>query len=71
MAKKLNSLVGQKKKIAMVDCRPEAEQNVSIIRGSIVLPGVVFKLGLENNLAEVIAATDVSAAEVGRCMLTL
>ena len=62
--KKLNNLVSQKKKIAMVDCRPEEQQAVSVIPGSITLRGVEFKSAVEgeNNIAECIEKADFAAA---------
>mmetsp|Transcript_17647 Transcript_17647/g.43607 ORF Transcript_17647/g.43607 Transcript_17647/m.43607 type:complete len:418 (+) Transcript_17647:1960-3213(+) len=61
--KKLNRLVGEKKKIAMVDCRPDNERAVSTIRGALPLSeGVRFVSAADNNLAELVEKADLSLA---------
>jgi|AntAceMinimDraft_1070359.scaffolds.fasta_scaffold30629_2 rhodanese-related sulfurtransferase len=63
--KKLNSLVAQCKKIAMVDCRGAEERAVSVIRGSIIIPGVELVSVAQKKkytLADAIDAVDFTAA---------
>ena len=61
--KRLNALASRKKKIAVVDCRPEEERAVSIIPGSIPLGDVKFADATDNNVGACMDSADLTSAE--------